>query len=220
MFDNFKGESFKFYRKWLLNTTENELKVLILVSSNQKIRKKYSGTLTDMCKWLDVKTSKYTNDNIKEAIQSLSNKNYISYNKVGNTWNIEVIEDETDEIFYFRYCWLEAIKSFNKDENGKRIDKKLSISWIKLVRIFVYLFEYISGDTVYKYIDIANVVNMSEGTLGVAFKALQSIYLDSILIEKQTVKKAIQPYDTAQNISYRNIGSKFTTGFNWNNTGK
>ena len=216
MFNNFQHDSFKFCPKWVMNTTDNELKLLVLTSFCTDFKGNYSGTFTDMCNWLQVKSGSYVNKNLKSAIISLADKGFITYSLIGRRWTIKICIDEDEDIFYFRKCWLNEIRKYNKDSNGNRINKDISVDWIKLVRIFVYTFEFIQSDTVYLQSKLADELNMSSGTFGIAFKALKQIYLDSILIDKKTVKKVAEQINGIP-IRYRNIGSRFERGYDWMN---
>lgn len=215
MFELFKEESFVFDPEWTLNCSDLAIKVLIMVSSEQNSQKKYVGTLKDMCAWMGSKNSSYANRNLKAAIEELTEKGYVTYSRRGNYWIIELILSSSLKPFYFRYCWLEKIRTFNKDESGKRIDPKVSVDWIQMVKVFVYVLAYIPNDEITKQYVRAAEINMSSETFGIAFKALNQIGLDDIGLHKRK-RYVVTEFDKDdQPIAWKPIGSSFNSGLEW-----
>lgn len=193
-----------FSEEWL-NVADYELKILILASILAENNLAYRGTLTTMCEWLGVKQNTNNNNNIKTAIFSLQEKGYIFYKLDGRTWTITISEKgmKDKQIVKIRKAWVTAFRSFNKNNNNKRIDNSISIDWIKILKVFVYLYSRKSASII-TLDTIANALNISKTTVATALKVLEQCELDKLKFYKVTVR-------SEKNINgekfYTNIGS-------------
>lgn len=196
--------------EWL-NLDKLELKILVMVSASNNA--KYKGNLTSICNWLGVSASSVNNDRIKEALSSLQDKGYIAYAVAGHTYTITINEIETSNIVPIRKEWIDEFKKYNRDENGKKIDKKISIDWGQILRVFVFLYHRKEKDTITQAQIAEQLKGISVSTVATALKAIDDCYLKGIIFERETIKHQVQ--DNNGNIAYRTEGTDFYIMWNF-----
>ncbi len=197
-------DSIIFYHEWL-DVADYELKLLILTSILAENNLAYRGNLTNMCEWLGVKQNANNNSNIKRAIESLENKGLIFYKLDGRIYTITISERgmKDKKIVRIRKAWVSAFKKYNKDGNNNRIDKNISIDWIKILRVFVYLYSKKMNKPI-KIEDIAMDLNVSKTTASNAIKAIQSCELCGIRMYKNTIRNCVMKDGDP---TYYNVGT-------------
>ena len=128
--------------QWL-DVCEYEFKMLMLTSILATQNLAYRGTLKTMCEWLGIKSSTNNNSNIKIALESLQSQGYIFYKVDGRTYTITISNKGLNDkqIVRLRKLWIEAFKHYNKDDNNKKINKNISIDWIQIARVFIFLYQ-------------------------------------------------------------------------------
>lgn len=200
-----------FYKDWL-EVEDYELKILILTSILAENNLAYRGNLSNICKWLGVCYCANNITKIKKALKSLVEKGLLFYKLDGRTYTITISEKGMNDkkIITIRKCWINAFKKYNKDENNHRINDKISIDWIKILKVFVFLYTRNKPNNTITMKEIASSLNISERTVQSAIKAIQECYLTGIRICKNTVKQEIK---TDTGTHYYNIGSDI--GFIW-----
>lgn len=187
---------FNFSDEWL-QVEDYELKILILISILAENNLAYRGTLIDIRDWLGVKAYNRTNQKIKQAISSLHEQGYLFYKLDGRTYTLTISEKgmKQKQIVKIRKAWVSAFRTY-KAEN-------ISIDWIKILKVFVYLYSMKSSSLLTTE-TIASDLNISSSTVSKAIKAICECDLSGIKVTKEIVK---EKYKTANNILYYNLGT-------------
>ena len=162
----------------------------MLVSVLEDNNLAFNGNLKTMCEWLGIKSTPNNNKNIKQAIENLSNDNYIEYSRKGQKYIITITNKgmEDNKIVRLRKCWLETFKNY------KQQGIEESISWIKLLKVFVYVCSE-EKKFFYTQREIAENLNISIGTVGTALNVLTQCNLQDISFKKEIEKKEIKGYN-------------------------
>lgn len=197
--------------EWL-NLDKLELKILVLVSVSDNA--KYKGNLTSICNWLGVSASSVNNGRIKEALNGLQEKGYISNNVIGRTYTITINEIKPNNIVPIRKKWIDEFMKYNKNENGKNISKNNSIDWIQILRVFAFLYHRNNNDII-TYAEIAeqlkNIISIS--TISTAIEAIRNCNLQGITFKAEA--KRHKKTDESGNEIYRTEGTEFSIMLNF-----
>lgn len=199
-----KESCINFYDDWL-QVADYELKFLILTSILAENNLAYRGTISDICNWLGVKPYSKTNKKIKQAIESLQDKGYLFYKLDGRTYTLTISEKgmKDKQIVKIRKAWVNAFKTYNKDENNNKINRNISIDWIKILKVFVYLYSR-KGSSLLTRDTIALDLNLSLDVVSAALKAICECELNGIKVTKTIVKENL---GTDKKPFYRNKGT-------------
>lgn len=194
-----------FSTDWL-NIEDYQVKILMLVSELEDNDLAFNGNLKTMCEWLGINPTPNNNKNIKEAIENLSNNNYIEYSCKGQKYIITITSKgmEDNKIIKLRKCWLETFKNY------KQQGIKGSISWIKLLKVFVYVCSE-EKKFFYTQEEIAENLNVCVRTVGTALKVLTQCNLQDISFKKEIEKKEIKDYK-GKVIKRKNKGTNLYIG--------
>ena len=175
-----------FYYSWL-SLDKSELKILTMVAEMGS----FSGSLTDICRWLSISPDTRNRNQIKTSLTNLSENDYISYSRSGNTHAISIVPKEGQiDIPDFTLEKLKTVKH-----------PGISIDWINLLKL--YLFIQYHSTIVTTYTGISEVLNISETTLGNA-KAVLEKNFNEIAVDKIKKKQA--------DGSYWVVGQEFSMG--------
>lgn len=174
----------------------------------------YRGTLKTMCEWLCVSSCSKNNTKIKQAIHSLEADGYIFCKVEGRTYHISISNKgfKDKRVVKIRKRWVEAFKHYNRTEDNKKIDSHISIDWIKILKVFVYLCTLNTGELV-TMSEIASCLSISKDSAAKAVNALLECELKGLSIEKRIVKECY--IDTAGKTCYRTQGTDITIGLNF-----
>lgn len=174
--DVLNEEEFDFYREWIekkwvveekknqLNVEDYELKILILASVLAENDLSFTGTIKTMCEWLGINGVKTTNkDKLRNAIANLVSKGYIVAKEVEKKITIIITKKglKNDRTIRLRKSWIQTMKQFK--------DEKISISWIQLLKVFIYIYDLPSGRIITNK-KIADDLCISENTVLKAIK--------------------------------------------------
>ena len=197
--------------QWL-NLDKQDLKILVLASLSDNAE--YKGNLKSICNWLGVSSCAVNNDRIKEALKSLSDNGYISYSVAGRTYTITINEIKTDNIVPIRKKWIDEFMKYNKDENGKNINKDNSIDWIQILRVFAFLYHRNNNDIITQA-EIAEQINniISVSTISTAIEAIRNCHLQGIIFKAEA--KRHKKTDESGNEIYRTEGTEFSIMLNF-----
>ncbi len=197
--------------QWL-NLDKQDLKILVLASLSDNAE--YKGNLKSICNWLGVSSCAVNNDRIKEALKSLSDNGYISYSVAGRTYTITINEIKTDNIVPIRKKWIDEFMKYNKDENGKNINKNNSIDWIQILRVFAFLYHRNNNDIITQA-EIAEQINniISVSTISTAIEAIRNCHLQGIIFKAEA--KRHKKTDESGNEIYRTEGTEFSIMLNF-----
>lgn len=103
---------------------------------------------------------------------------------------------------------------YNKDENGKNINKNNSIDWIQILRVFAFLYHRNNNDII-TYAEIAeqlkNIISIS--TISTAIEAIRNCNLQGITFKAEA--KRHKKTDESGNEIYRTEGTEFSIMLNF-----
>lgn len=202
--DIFKEDNISISKEWLNDVEDYQLKILLLVSVLADNSLAFRGTLKTMCEWLSVKSCTVNNRKIKEALQDLADNGYIFYKVEGRTHHVSISNKgmKDKKIYKVRKIWIEAFKNYNKVA-----DKSVSVDWIKILRVFIYLY-YLKAGEIITLEQIANITETSIETARKALIAILSCDLKGLQIEKRIIKDKYE--DEQGNICWRTRGQEIS----------
>lgn len=179
-----KNDYIEYSTNWL-QIEDYELKILILTSVLAGENLSFNGTLKAMCDWLGICSITSNHTNIKNALETLSDKGYIEYSCKKRTYSITIMEEgkEESKIVTIRKCWIESLRNYKQQVQ----DEKLSISWVKLLKVFVYLCS--TRKKLYTQQEIADDLNISKGIVGTALRVLPQCNLQGLRVIKHIDKE-------------------------------
>ena len=189
-------------RQWLDDLMDYQIKILLLTSVLADNNLAFRGTLKTMCEWLGIKSNTNNNKRIKQCLQNLSNNGYIFYKVEGRTHHVSISNKglKNKQIYKVRKKWIEVFKKYCKEDK----DKTFSIDWIKVLRVFIYI--YYSKDQIVTAQKIAQITNTSNQTVSNALKAISACDLKGVRIEKDVIKDSY--YDERNIKQWRTRGQK------------
>ena len=195
--------------EWLEEIQDYKLKILLLTSVLADNSLAFRGTLKTMCEWLGIRSCTVNNRKIKEALNNLADNGYIFYTVEGRTHHVSISNKgmKDRKIYRVRKIWIETFKNYNKF-----VDNTISIDWIKILRIFIYLYYDRSGEIV-TLGSLANVTNVSIETARKALIAIMACNLKGLNIEKMIIKDKYT--DQNGNVCWRTKGQDIRISFNF-----
>ena len=172
-------------KQWIDDLKDYQIKVLLLTSVLADNNLAFRGTLKTMCEWLGIKSCSNNNERIKQSLQNLSNNGYIFYKVEGRTHHVSISNKgmKSKQIYKVRKKWIEVFKKYCKENKNKNF----SIDWIKVLRVFIYLY-YQKGDEILTEQKIAQITSVSKQTVSNALKAILACNLKGIHIQKEVIK--------------------------------
>ena len=198
-----KRDYIDFSIDWL-QIGDYELKILILTSVLEDVDLAFNGNLKTMCEWLGIKSTPNNNNNIKQAIENLSSSSYIEFTKKGQKYIITVTDKgkENNKIIAIRKCWVETFKNYKEQV------KNVSIGWINLLKVFVYICS--KNKHIFTQNEIAKELNISIRTVATALQVISQCKLQGLKIFKD---RATEEYkDFKGNKFIYNIGTEIIVG--------
>ena len=190
-------------KQWIDDLKDYQIKVLLLTSVLADNNLAFRGTLKTMCEWLGIESCSNNNKRIKQSLQNLSNNGYIFYKVEGRTHHVSISNKglKNKQIYKVRKKWIEVFKKYCKEDK----DKDFSIDWIKVLRVFIYI--YYSHDEIVTVQKIAQITNTSDQTVNKALKAILACNLKGVRIEKEVIKDSY--YDNSNIKQWRTKGQIF-----------
>lgn len=191
---------------WLNNVEEYELKILILTSVLAQNNLGYRGTLKTMCEWLGIKSCTLNNRSIKQALDNLENDGYIFHTVEGRTHHISISNKgfKDKRTYRIRRLWINVLKHYNRDSENNKIDKSFSIDWIKLLKVFLWIY-YVKEGKIFTLSEMAKKLDMSKESASKAIKALMECDFKGIKLYKSIEKEKYKNGDGE--IEYKTIGT-------------
>ncbi len=167
----------------------------------------YRGTLKTMNEWLGLKSNSVNNARIKDALKSLTDKEYLIVSQDGRTYTISITNKglKDKQVRYVRKCWIKAFKQYNYDKDGNKIDKYISLDWINTVKVFVYILTIAPGSTVPQK-EIADELSISADTVSKAINCISNTELKGYRLAKDIVK---QKYQKDGIVNYKTVGTEY-----------
>ena len=209
--DIFEEDNISISKEWLEEVEDYQLKILLLTSVLADNSLAFRGTLKTMCEWLGVKSCTVNNRKIKEALQNLADKGYIFYKVEGRTHHVSISNKgmKDKKIYKVRKIWIEAFKNYQKVA-----DKSISIDWIKILRVFIYLYYLRTGELI-TLEKIANITDISTETARKALIAILACDLKGLHTDKAIIKEKYQ--DEKGNTYWRTRGQDIFIHINFEN---
>ena len=207
--DIFIEDNINISKEWLQEIEDYSLKILLLTSVLADNSLAFRGTLKTMCEWLGIKSCSINNSKIKEALQNLSKNGYIFYKVEGRTHHVSISNKgmKDRKIYKVRKIWIEAFKNYNEIA-----DKSVSVDWLKILRVFIYLY-YLKPDEIVTLEQIAEITEISKETARKAVIAILACDLKGISIEKEIIKDKY--IDDNGNVQWRTKGQQFSVYINF-----
>ena len=148
-----------FYREWLILPKQN-FGILAMLAEQGGT---FKGSLADMCRQLNIAPGQSkTNAKLKATIEALTADGYISHQKKGNTYTLDLVPKET-EIQVFRK-WVEDVIYVKGFENE-------SVAWEQVLKMLIWVYGQ-NGMAFYPARDIAEDLGVSADVVGAAYKVL------------------------------------------------
>ena len=117
----------KFYRAWL-PLTKTRFRIMAMLADKGK----FSGNLSDMCRYFSVTPQTKTRDKIKEGIMACQSDGLITVNQKGQKWELEIIPQNEETAITINAEWFVNLRNRAKSEN--------SISWEALLKVFLWIY--------------------------------------------------------------------------------
>ena len=174
------GRMMTFYREWLA-LDKNEFRILAMLAD----KKKFRGTLTDLCRHFGLDPQTKQINKLKDSIQSLSAAGLIEYSNSGRTHYLKPIP--TDNKIQIPRRWAKPImkaKGFSE-----------SVAWEQVLKVYVWICDNRNPEVTNAM--IAADLNISVDTIGLAKNVLERDYQ---AIWREIIK------DTLPDGSKRNVG--------------
>ena len=197
----FDIDSILFAYEWLELPTKKDcqLKILLLASILGENHLGFRGTLGTMREWLGIKQSYAINKQLEEAIDKLKEKEYILAEKEGRIYHISITNKglKNKEIVKIRKQWITTCKNYKENIND------ISIDWMHLLRVFVFLYGR-KEQNIITMQTIAKNLNISVETTRKALKVIEQCDLKGIKFIKNTIKQEVR---NEEGKTYRNLGT-------------
>ena len=145
-----------FYREWL-PLDKKEFRILAMLADHDG---EYHGNLTDMCRYFSISAQQKTRTALREAIQTLTEHNFIESSLSGLTFHLRLIPT-ANEISLPRN-WLTRLRQHKYSAD--------SVSWEVIVKVILWLEE--NGHDVITNQQIADELNISDSVIVSAKKVL------------------------------------------------
>ena len=165
-----------FYQEWL-PLDKKEFRILSMLADNGG---EYHGNLTDMCQYFSITAQQKTRNALREAIQSLTERNYIESSLVGQKYHLRLVP--TANKISLPREWLTRLRQHEYST--------ASVSWEVIVKLILWL-EHNSDDIITNQ-QIADDLNVSISTIVSAKNVLEKDY--SGLLRKYCYKKVGEDY--------------------------
>ncbi|MBE6782997.1 MAG: hypothetical protein E7536_03190 [Ruminococcaceae bacterium] len=181
----------KFYFEWL-GVEKNQFRILSLLAPKGI----YKGTLSDMCRQLDIAVQTNNREKLKSDISELSKNGYITSSLCGRTYKLKAISKET--VIQIPNKWLNRITSHDYSSEN--------VSWQAVLKVLLWCFNNNKSPIVTRN-DMATDLNIGVDTVTSALNVLEKDF--------GAIKRKIVTRKT-QNGEYRCDGLEITTCAWWN----
>ena len=179
-----ENEEFEFNKKWL-DTTDYELKILMLISILAENNLAYRGSLKNMCEWLNLRPHADAYKKIQKAIETLVKKKYVHHIQEGRTHTLSIsnrgLADKRS--IKVRKVWIETIR----DYKSQLPESLLSVEWSKLVKVFICCL-CDNGD-IRTILDRAEELQISKDTFSRSLQILAQLDLNPLTLDIKTRKR-------------------------------
>ncbi|MEQ8200131.1 MAG: hypothetical protein ABRQ24_01785 [Syntrophomonadaceae bacterium] len=169
-----KYDMVEFDKEWLI-LAKHEFKILTMITVLAENKLAYRGTLTDMCRFMDITAQKNNTDKIKKAIKYLQDNKYLHSILDVNVYTLTLTKEAErwKDVISIKREWVYIAKDIDSETD-----------WINVLKIWLYS---IDNDTQLTKIDIiAEQLNITPSIVKRAMKALKNI--GAIKTKKETVK--------------------------------
>ena len=169
----------EFEYDWLTRQ-KYEFKLLTLLAVLADNNLAYRGTLKDMCEFFGVRSGdSRNNSNIKEAIAKLEADGLLKQIIDGRTFTLTLSKkgEQRKRVIRIQKEWVEIAKNYKCE------DPNYSISWMNLLKVWLYLID--NKKEIIKTSEIAEALGISQSTVKNAKRALEKD-IHAIMSERVT----------------------------------
>ena len=182
-----------FYREWLA-LPKNDFRILAMLADKGG---NFKGSLADVCRCLNITPGQSkTNTQLKTSIKILTAGGFISYQRQGNTYTLQLIPKET-EIEVFRK-WVEDV-IYKKGFEGE------SVAWEQVLKVLIWVYGQ-DGMAFYTAKELGEELGVSADVIGAAGRLLERQY--------QSIAREPEKYKTPDG-QIRTAGQHFTGALPW-----
>lgn len=154
-----------FYTDWL-TLPKNDFRILIMLA---EYGGKFCGTLSDICGYFYVSAQARNKRKFKESIDSLKEQQFITAEESAHTLELTVIPRARENKIVIQKEWVKRVR---KHEPWKR-----SVSWIQVIKVFLWIWKYGSTESFCTRQMIADRLgDVSSETVGEALMVLDHHY--------------------------------------------
>ncbi len=182
----------KFYKEWLPLEKE-QFRIMAMLAD----KRKYHGTIGDLCDYFFVGRQQKTRNAIKEAIDILVKNGFITAKRKGNTWTLETIPKAEETAIEIDSEWYQRIRL--RSPQGR------SVSWEVILKVLLWACDNDYDDIITNQ-DISNDINVSPQQICNAKAVLESEF--GAIIKKR-VSEQIRDGE------FRNLGQHLTATAFW-----
>lgn len=175
------SEEINFQLDWIF-LEDLELKIILSTLLIQKNDEKHLWSTRELCELLDLSYHSKNTSKIFKALNSLSDNNVIEYS-YDHKHSIKILYNN-DNILTIDKTWLYKLINYRSISDLS----KISISWVKLIKVFIYLYNECLRKDNYGYIsDRIKVLHISYETFRKAYYIIKNISsLDCLVIYKRS----------------------------------
>lgn len=170
------NEELTFYEEWLM-LEKAQFRILTMLVQNDG---EFNGNLSKLCEILGLSVQQRNRNNIKKAIEALSQGKYIKAVKNGNTYHLKLIPKENK--IKLSSEWVRRIKEENYVVE--------SVSDSAVLKVLLWLVKYSVNESVITNGKVAAALGISESTVCAAknvlekhFEALKKRYVSEKVSE-------------------------------------
>lgn len=174
-------EKLRFYHEWY-PLEKGQFKILCMLADKGK----FSGTLTDICRYFFVSPQTATRNRYKNSIEALSNGGYISIQQRGNIWSLEATPREKEKQTAIPRRDFETIR-LRRPSKGKE-----AVAWEAVLKVYLWICDN-NYDDIITNAEIKNDLNLSPGVICSAKNVLSKEF-EAIARKLETEKVAEGEY--------------------------
>lgn len=119
-----------FYTDWL-TLPKNDFRILIMLA---EYGGEFKGSLADICNYFELTVQARNRRKFKESIDSLKEQQFITAEESAHTLELTVISRAKENRIVIQKEWVKRVR---KHEPWKR-----SVSWIQVIKVFLWIWKY------------------------------------------------------------------------------
>lgn len=188
----------EFSQQWL-TLDKYQFKIITMVTVLADNQKAYRGKLSDLCQYLSIKPVSGNINNIKSALSSLAENNYVNImiDKDIYTVSLSKAAEKNKNIIKIKRAWYHLIRN-----------TKSEAAWEQVLKVFLVLIDLSQGkeQKTITYEEIGKMIKCGKSTVDRAIKTICSINFVDFKIQKEVNKIRLEDG------SYRTLGTIYNQG--------